>query len=105
MRWTSTKQSVEENMARTSAPGAHPGYLRLIWSATAALILLAGLSGCGGESPAALPPTAQAPAQETPQTTVLPTPTTAEELRSDRDRAASPPGHQGGPERNGAGEQ
>ena len=92
-------------MARTSAPGAHPGYLRLIWSATAALILLAGLSGCGGEPPAALPPTAQAPAQETPQTTGLPTPTTAEELRSDRDRAASPPGHQGGPERNGAGEQ
>ena len=74
----------------------------------ATLLLLAGLSGCGGESPAVLPPTAQAPtqetrgtpslptptaqapAQETPQTTVLPTPATTGELRSDRDRDNSP---------------
>ena len=97
-------------MARTSAPAARPGYFRGIWSTIATLLLLAGLSGCGGESPAVLPPTAQVPAQETPLTTVLPTPTTAsaptqettptpvlsaptttEELRSDRDRDNSPP--------------
>ena len=97
-------------MALTSAPGARPGYLRGIWPVIATLLLLAGLSGCGGESPEVLPPTAQAPtqetplttvlptpitaqapAQETPQTTVLPTPTTTEELRSDRDRDNSPP--------------
>ena len=97
-------------MAQTSAPGARPGYLRRIWPVVAILLLLAGLSGCGGESPAVLPPTAQVPAQETPltpvlptpttartptqetpPTTVLPTPTTAEELRSDRDRDNSPP--------------
>ena len=97
-------------MARTFVPAARPGYLRQICSMVATLLLLAGLSGCGGESPAVLPPTAQvpaqetplttvsptpttalAPAQETPQITVLPTPTTAEELRSDRDRDNSPP--------------
>ena len=96
-------------MARTSAPGARPGYSRWIWSMVTTLLLLAGLSGCGGESPEVLPPTAlaptqetretpslptttaQAPTQETPPTTVLPTPTTAEELRSDRDRDKSPP--------------
>ena len=97
-------------MARTSAPAARPGYLRRIWPVVATLLLLAGLSGCGGESPAVLPPTAQVPAQKTPQTTALPTPTTAsaptqetaptpvlsapttaEELRSDRDRDNSPP--------------
>ena len=97
-------------MAQTSAPAARPGYLRRIWPVVATLLLLAGLSGCGEESPEVLPPTAQAPAQETPltpvlptpttalapvqetpQTTVLPTPTTTEELRSDRDRDNSPP--------------
>ena len=56
----------------------------------ATLLLLAGLYGCGGESPAVLPPTAQAPTQGTPQTTALPTPTITEELRSDRDRDNSP---------------
>ena len=97
-------------MTRTSAPGARSGNLRQLWPVVAAVLLLAGLSGCGGESPAASPPTAQAPAQETPLTTVLPTPptasaptqettptpvlpapTTAEELRSDRARDNSPP--------------
>ena len=97
-------------MARTTVPAARPGYLRQICLMVATLLLLAGLSGCGEESPEVLPPTAQAPAQETPltpvlptpttaqapaqetpQTTVLPTPTTTEELRSDRDRDNSPP--------------
>ena len=64
-------------MARTSVPAARPRYLRQICSMVATLLLLAGLSGCGGESPAVLPPTAQVPAQETPLTTVSPTPTTA----------------------------
>ena len=78
-------------MSRTSVPVARPGISRRIWPVAAALLLLAGLSGCGGESPATVPPTAQVPTQETPPTPVLPTPTTAEELRSDRDRSASPP--------------
>ena len=64
-------------MARTSVSAARPGYLRRICSMVATLLLLAGLSGCGGESPTVLPPTAQVPAQETPLTTVSPTPTTA----------------------------
>ena len=64
-------------MARTSVPAARPGYLRQICLMVATLLLLAGLSGCGGESPTVLPPTAQVPAQETPLTTVSPTPTTA----------------------------
>ena len=108
-RAESVEQIVGENMAQTSAPAARPGYLRRIWPVVATLLLLAGLSGCGEESPEVLPPTAQAPAQETPltpvlptpttaqapaqetpQTTVLPTPTTTEELRSDRDRSTSP---------------
>ena len=79
LRTESVKQSVGKNMARISVPEARPGYLRRIWSVTAALLLLAGLPGCGGESPAVLPTTA--PAQETTPTPVLSTPTTAEELR------------------------
>ena len=78
-------------MAQTSVPRTRPGYIRRIWSMVATLLLLAGLSGCGGESPAVLPPTAPAPAQGTQGTPVLPTPTTTEELRSDRDRDNSPP--------------
>ena len=65
-------------MARTSVPAARPGYLRQICLMVATLLLLAGLSGCGGESPEVLPPTAQAPAQETPLTPVLRTPSTAQ---------------------------
>ena len=94
-------------MTRTSAPGTGPRNLRRLWPVVAAVLLLAGLLGCGGESPAVLPPmapaqetqetpslptpTAQVPAQETSKTTVLPTPTTTEELRSDRGRDNSPP--------------
>ena len=55
----------------------------------ATLLLLAGISGCGGESQAVLP--TAAPAQGTQGTSVLPAPTTPEELRSDRDRDNSPP--------------
>ena len=76
-------------MARTTVPAARLGYFRGIWLVTVALLLLAGLSGCGGESPAVLPPTAQAPAQEAQGTPSLPTPTTAEELRSDRNWSTS----------------
>ena len=79
-------------MDRTSAPAARPGYLRRIWPVVATLLLLAGLSGCGGESPEVLPPTAQAPAQETPLTPVLPTPTTAlAPVQETRETPAPPP--------------
>ena len=78
-------------MARTSAPGARPGYLRRIWPVVATLLLLAGLSGCGEESPTVLPPTAQVPAQETPLTTVSPTPTTAQAPAQETRETPAPP--------------
>ena len=76
-------------MARTFAPSARSVFPRRMWPLVATLLLLAGISGCGGESQAVLP--TAAPAQGTQGTSVLPAPTTPEELRSDRDRDNSPP--------------
>ncbi len=50
---------------------------------TIALILLAGLTGCGGASPTAIPPTTEPPVQATPPTHALPTQTPADEPRPD----------------------
>ena len=59
-----------------------------IWSVAAALLLLAGLAGCGEDIPAVVSPTTPAPTASNLTTPVLPAPTTAE-LRSDKGRPVS----------------
>ena len=57
-----------------------------IWSVAAALLLLAGLAGCGEDIPAVVSPTTPAPTASNLTTPVLPAPTAAE-LHSDKDRS------------------
>ena len=57
-----------------------------IWSVAAALLLLAGLAGCGEDIPAVVSPTTPAPTASNLTTPVLPAPTAAE-LHSDNDRS------------------
>ncbi len=59
----------------------------LIWSVAAALILLAGLSGCGEGLPSADSSATLAPPEASLTASVLPAPTPALELRSDRERS------------------
>ena len=60
-----------------------------IWSVVGALLLLAGLAGCGEELPSAVSSATQAPTEANLTTAVLPAPAVVEELRSDKDRAVS----------------
>ena len=60
-----------------------------IWSVVTALLLLAGLAGCGEELPPAVPSATPAPTAANLTTPVLPAPAAVEELRSDKDRAVS----------------
>ena len=60
-----------------------------IWSVVTALLLFAGLAGCGEELPPAVPSATQAPTAANLTTPVLPAPAAVEELRSDKDRAVS----------------
>ena len=55
-----------------------------------ALLLLAGPSGCGGASQTAIPQTAQAPTPATSPAPALSPTVTTKEVRSDRNRTASP---------------
>ena len=57
-----------------------------IWSVAAALLLFAGLAGCGEDIPAVVSPTTPAPTASNLTTPVLPAPTAAE-LHSDKDRS------------------
>ena len=59
-----------------------------IWPVVTALLLFAGLVGCGGEPQSAAPPATRAPTAVNLTTPVRPSPTAAE-LRSDKDRSAS----------------
>ena len=59
-----------------------------VWSVVAALLLFAGLAGCGGEPQSAAPPATRALTAANLTTPVRPSPTAAE-LRSDKDRSAS----------------
>ena len=67
--------------------GTWYGAPRRFWPVVAALVLLAVLSGCGGEPRAVVPPATAALATFTYP--ALPAPTAAEELLSDKDRSAS----------------
>ena len=77
-------------MTRTFAATAPSRILRRIWPLAVALLLLAGPSGCGGASQTAIPQAAQAPTPATSPAHVLSPPVTVKEVRSDRDRTASP---------------
>ena len=57
--------------------------LRWMWPLTIALLLLAGLTGCGGASRTAIPPATEPPVQATTPTHALPTQTPAGEPRPD----------------------
>ena len=59
------------------------------WSVVAALLLLAGLAGCGEELPAAVSSATQAPTAASMTTPVLSTPTAVEERSSEKDRSVS----------------
>ena len=76
-------------MTRTFAATAQSRILRRIWPLAVALLLLAGLPGCGGASQTA-PQAAPAPATATSPVPVISTPITVKEVRSDRVRTASP---------------
>ncbi len=58
-----------------------------IWPVVTALLLFAGLAGCGEEIPATVSSTTQAPTEAALTTPVLPSPTAAAELHSDKDRS------------------
>ncbi len=58
-----------------------------IWPVVTALLLFAGLVGCGEEFPAAVPSATQAPTAANLTTPVLSTPTGEVERRSDKDRS------------------
>ena len=60
-----------------------------VWSVVAALLLLAGLAGCGEELPSAVSSATPVPTEANLTTSVLPAPTAVDELRSDRDRSVS----------------
>ena len=65
-------------------------YQRLAWPLAIALVLLAGPSGCAGESRQAVPPAAQARSPASSSVPALPVQTTGREVRSDRERNDSP---------------
>ena len=66
-----------------------------IWPVVTALLLFAGLAGCGEEPQSAAPPATRAPTAVNLTTPVRPSPTAAAELRSDKDRSASTVGAAG----------
>ena len=65
-------------------------YLPGTWLLAIALLLLAGSSGCQGESQQAVPTAAQAPSPASSPVPALPVQTTDREVRSDRERNDSP---------------
>ena len=60
-----------------------------IWSVVGALLLLAGLAGCGEELPSAVSSATPAPTASNLTTPVRTSPTAVDELRSDKDRSVS----------------
>ena len=65
-------------------------YLRWIWPLAIALLLLAGSSGCEGESKQAVPTATQAPSPASSPVPTLPVQASGGEVRSDRERNDSP---------------
>ena len=60
-----------------------------IWLIALAILLFAGLAGCGGEPQSAAPPATRAPTAVNLTTPVLPVPTAVDKLRSDKGSAVS----------------
>ena len=60
-----------------------------IWSVVGALLLLAGLAGCGEELPSAVSSATPAPTASNLTTPVRTSPTAVDELRSDKERSVS----------------
>ena len=77
-------------MARILVDSARFRYIRWTWPLAIALLLLAGSSGCGGESQQALSPTTQTPSPASSPVPTLPVQTAGREVRSDRQRNDSP---------------
>ena len=77
-------------MARRLVDSARSRYLRWTWPLAIALLLLAGSSGCEGESQQALPPATQTPSPASSPVPTLPVQTAGREVRSDRQRNESP---------------
>ena len=77
-------------MTRTFAAAFRSRIRSGIWPLAVALLLLAGLLSCGGASQTSIPKAAQTPAPSTSPVPVISTPITVKEVRSDRDRTASP---------------
>ena len=77
-------------MTRTFAAAFRSRILRGIWPLTVALLLLAGLLSCGGPSQISIPKAAQAPTPATSPAPALSPPVTTKEVRSARNRTASP---------------
>ena len=71
-----------ENMPPTFS-ASRSRTLRWMWPLAIALLLLAGLTGCGGASRTAIPPATEPPVQATSPTQALPTQTPADEPRPD----------------------
>ena len=77
-------------MARRLVDSSRSRYLRWTWPLAIALLLLAGSSGCEGESQQALSPAMQTPAPASSPVPTLPVQTAGREVRSDRQRNDSP---------------
>ena len=77
-------------MTRAFAAAFRSRILPGLWPLAVALLLLAGLPGCGGASQISIPKAAPTPAPATSLVPVISTPITVKEVRSDRDRTASP---------------
>ena len=77
-------------MARRLVDSARSRYLRWTWPLAIALLLLAGSSGCEGESQQALSPAMQTPSPASSPVPTLPVQTAGREVRSDRQRNDSP---------------
>ena len=77
-------------MARRPVDSARSRYLRWTWPLAIALLLLAGSSGCEGESQQALSPAMQTPSPASSPVPTLPVQTARREVRSDRQRNDSP---------------
>ena len=77
------------NSGLRPAPGLWYGVSRQIWPVVAALLVLTGVSSCGGEPSAAISPATDAPATATITSPDLPPATAAAEVRSDEAQSVS----------------
>ena len=77
------------NSGLRPALGLWYGVSRQIWAVVAALLVLTGVSSCGGEPSAAISPATDVPATATITSPDLPAATAADEVRSDEAQSVS----------------